>query len=643
MLVPSRVVAGLVAVVAAMYIQVEPGQLRIETAPASADHAPSEGFGADTRGGDGQPVYRVTSLADSGPGTLRDAVSRGNRHVVFDVSGTIRLSDRIEVRGANITIDGFTAPKPGITITGSGLRLRGALGAHHVIVRGIRVRGAHSKDSVDCITVTDSASNVLIEHVSTADCADGSIDVGHGARDVTVAWSILHNPQKTSLVAYGGHRITMHHNLIIAGSTRNPYVTCGSNDPSGRNVCHAGKATDTTMDFRNNLLWAWGDHGIRVRHGAWANVVDNLLSSPGASSTVKKRGIIVCRGDGVETPETLGRCDNGDPSNGAYGYAAGNVSLDGVDLSQAGNVKSPFPAPPVTTTSACVAAHAVASSAGVRPLDATDAAFVGALALPSCPDGPTGEPASSSPEPALPDLKPVALSAPSSATAGQSVSVTTSIMNAGTATAPGSTAVIVLSTDGAVDGGDPVLASISVPSLPAGTSHTATVTVTVPSGTAAGSYQVLVKADAPEAIAESSETNNVLGSAITISTASTGSGKADLVGTSISMPSTLYRGVKFNVTYTITNQGGTTAPASRTHFYLSKDTTYSKDDIYVRVRDVPSLKPGASYKDSKNILVDGHETVKPGSYYMLWIVDSRNDVDESNEDNNVRALPVVVK
>ncbi len=54
-------------------------------APPAGDY---EGYGSITRGHESCPTapseYHVTSLDDAGPGTLRDGLSEGCRHIVFD-------------------------------------------------------------------------------------------------------------------------------------------------------------------------------------------------------------------------------------------------------------------------------------------------------------------------------------------------------------------------------------------------------------------------------------------------------------------------------------------------------------------------------------------------------------------------------
>jgi len=60
------------------------------------------------------------------------------------------------------------------------------------------------------------------------------------------------------------------------------------------------------------------------------------------------------------------------------------------------------------------------------------------------------------------------------------------------------------SADGSVDAGDAAIATVSVPSLTPGQSHTQELALMLPAGT----YFLIVKADATSAVAEASETNN---------------------------------------------------------------------------------------------------------------------------------------
>ena len=58
----------------------------------------AEGFGRyalGARGVSNPEVYHVTNLNDAGPGSLREAVSKPGRIVVFDVGGVIRINSRI--------------------------------------------------------------------------------------------------------------------------------------------------------------------------------------------------------------------------------------------------------------------------------------------------------------------------------------------------------------------------------------------------------------------------------------------------------------------------------------------------------------------------------------------------------------------
>lgn len=78
------------------------------------------GFGLDTVAGRGGEIVRVTSLGDSGPGTLREALEKkGPRTIVFDIAGAITLTKPLDIRNGNVRISGQTAPGP-VVLRGAG-------------------------------------------------------------------------------------------------------------------------------------------------------------------------------------------------------------------------------------------------------------------------------------------------------------------------------------------------------------------------------------------------------------------------------------------------------------------------------------------------------------------------------------------
>jgi len=84
--------------------------------------APAEvisAFGSDTPGGTGGQVLHVTTLAGSGPGSLREALAmRGPRIVVFDVAGVIDLElQTLRVEEPYLTLDAHSGPAPGSDVT----------------------------------------------------------------------------------------------------------------------------------------------------------------------------------------------------------------------------------------------------------------------------------------------------------------------------------------------------------------------------------------------------------------------------------------------------------------------------------------------------------------------------------------------
>mgnify|MGYP003295369129 CR=1 FL=1 len=137
----------------------------------------AEGGGMYTPGGRGGKVIVVTSLADRGPGTLREACETGGaRIVVFNVAGVIRLEAPIDINAPYITIAGQTAPGDGVCVTGASVHIN----THDVVIRHMRFR----RGETDVVRRDDSfggnpVGNIMIDHCSCTWGLDENISFYH--------------------------------------------------------------------------------------------------------------------------------------------------------------------------------------------------------------------------------------------------------------------------------------------------------------------------------------------------------------------------------------------------------------------------------------------------------------------------------
>ncbi len=211
----------------------------------------AEGYGKYTVGGRGGKVYEVTTLADDGVGSLREAVNAsGPRTVVFRVSGTIQLKKELRINNPYITIAGQTAPGDGICLRGYPLSIH----ADEVIIRYIRVRlGDETKTESDAISAR-LHKHLILDHVSASWSVDETMSIYH-CDSITVQWCLISeslfgsNHMKGNHGfggIWGGNYSTYHHNLIASHSSRNPRFAGGCG----------------YVDFRNNVIYNWGFNSI---------------------------------------------------------------------------------------------------------------------------------------------------------------------------------------------------------------------------------------------------------------------------------------------------------------------------------------------------------------------------------------------
>lgn len=126
-------------------------------------------------GGLGAASYVVTSAGDSGPGTYRDALAGGDRHITFHPQldgSTIRLESPVQTDASNITLDGSGRD---ITISRFATKFEGT----NIVVAGMRYKDVTGSANEDAITFRNAASEqvfgVYSNYFETA--SDGLIDI----------------------------------------------------------------------------------------------------------------------------------------------------------------------------------------------------------------------------------------------------------------------------------------------------------------------------------------------------------------------------------------------------------------------------------------------------------------------------------
>ncbi|SIO43922.1 Pectate lyase [Fibrobacter sp. UWB11] len=218
------------------------------------------GFGANVTGGRAGTVYHVTNLNDDGAGSFRDAVSQGNRIVVFDVGGIINIKTAVSIK-SNITIAGQTAPGEGIAIHGGKLSTGKQ---NNIIIRYLRIRPGENTASTkdDALNLYD-AKNVIVDHCSVElapwnNFGGSSDNADHRVTGITVQNSLIANPIGQQ---FGAHIESIdgtwawYYNAFVNTHNRNPLDKI--NDIFVNNILYnfeAGFTTHTSAKFKHDII-----------------------------------------------------------------------------------------------------------------------------------------------------------------------------------------------------------------------------------------------------------------------------------------------------------------------------------------------------------------------------------------------------
>lgn len=263
----------------------------------------AQGAGKNVTGGRAGSLYVVTNLNDSGAGSLRDAVSVGNRFIIFRVDGHINLQTTLLVAQDNITVAGHSATGGGISIgidnaLGANNRDLGAIqiDANNIIFRHIRVRhsltypGGSSADGFAIF----GGIGIIIDHCSVTWGGDEQISITHytdetskaSIEDVTIQNCIIGagytGSSKGTLITGNVNNVTYYKNFMTMNNIRSPQIAMDYSFFSGErffevinNVIYGYKTAmsfyniQNTGAYRTNVIknyakWAPGQNPYRL-------------------------------------------------------------------------------------------------------------------------------------------------------------------------------------------------------------------------------------------------------------------------------------------------------------------------------------------------------------------------------------------
>jgi subtilase family serine protease len=235
-----------------------------------------------------------------------------------------------------------------------------------------------------------------------------------------------------------------------------------------------------------------------------------------------------------------------------------------------------------------------------------------------------------------PDLVPTALTGPTSAIVGDTISVSWTIKNQGTAASSSSWSdALYISPNNFLSGSAVLMGSFTTPqaNLAIGDSYTQTQSVVLPS-TFSGPEYLLIVADGFNSLGETDETNNVKSQLIQISA-------ADLTTSAVTAPATGLFGQPISVSWTVSNSGTGSADAAWSDgVYLSK--TSSLDASAILLGDIAAgsnvpLAAGGSYNQTAQVTLPLTVNSTAGTYFIVVKADDKLQQAEVNENNNVAA------
>ena len=200
-------------------------------------------------------VLKVTTLADSGAGSLRECVVQAFPRVcVFEVSGRITLASDLLVTQPDLVVAGQTAPSPGVMITNGGFNIQsGDVRIEHLALRSGDGTTGTNPAVRRAVTVQGLvAKNIRLKNLSMTWGVDSNMTTAGPIENVIVQDSIIAEALWHSI-----HPLGARSNGVLVGEKARGVVFVGNLLASNvdRNIRWK---YDTRGEMINNVIYGWG-------------------------------------------------------------------------------------------------------------------------------------------------------------------------------------------------------------------------------------------------------------------------------------------------------------------------------------------------------------------------------------------------
>jgi subtilase family serine protease len=161
----------------------------------------------------------------------------------------------------------------------------------------------------------------------------------------------------------------------------------------------------------------------------------------------------------------------------------------------------------------------------------------------------------------------------------------------------------------------------------------------IPASIDIGEWYFIVVLDSDNTVEEENEDNNIAVAQFTVNEP----GKPDVyINELITAPSVVKPLGALEGHFEFGNLGSVEMPSSHYKYVISENASYSENDYVISTGEMEGMEAGYENPNSSTGDFELPESVVPGTWYLIVLLDSNSEVEEENEDNNIAVVEFTV-